>query len=152
MQKLAVTLVVALVAALTVAACGSSSSSSSSSTSSGGGGGGGGGATSTKSTAGGGGPAQSVPVSADPSGALRFQQSTLSAKAGSVTFKFTNAAPVTHNFCLQSSSGKQLGCSGTISGGATDSLSTNVTPGTYTFYCNVDGHEAAGMKGTLTVK
>jgi uncharacterized cupredoxin-like copper-binding protein len=24
--------------------------------------------------------------------------------------------------------------------------------GQYTFYCSVDGHEAAGMTGTLTVK
>jgi uncharacterized cupredoxin-like copper-binding protein len=25
-------------------------------------------------------------------------------------------------------------------------------PGSYEFYCQVPGHEAAGMKGTLTVK
>jgi uncharacterized cupredoxin-like copper-binding protein len=27
-----------------------------------------------------------------------------------------------------------------------------VKPGTYTFFCSVPGHEAGGMKGTLTVK
>ena len=27
----------------------------------------------------------------------------------------------------------------------------NLKAGTYTFYCSVPGHEAAGMKGTLTV-
>jgi uncharacterized cupredoxin-like copper-binding protein len=25
------------------------------------------------------------------------------------------------------------------------------TPGAYTFYCSAPGHEAAGMRGTLTV-
>jgi len=152
MKKLAVTLAITLVAALGLAACGGGGGGSSSAGTTSGGGGGGSTATGTSTAAGGGGAAQSVPVSADPSGALRYQQSTLSAKAGGVTFKFTNAAPVTHNFCLQSSSGKQFGCSGTISGGATDSLSANLKPGSYTYFCNVDGHAAAGMKGTLTVK
>jgi uncharacterized cupredoxin-like copper-binding protein len=27
-----------------------------------------------------------------------------------------------------------------------------VKSGTYTFYCSVPGHEAGGMKGTLTVR
>jgi uncharacterized cupredoxin-like copper-binding protein len=31
-------------------------------------------------------------------------------------------------------------------------VSTSLKPGSYTFYCTVDGHEAAGMKGTLTIK
>jgi uncharacterized cupredoxin-like copper-binding protein len=30
--------------------------------------------------------------------------------------------------------------------------SADLKPGQYTFYCSVDGHEAAGMTGTLTVK
>jgi uncharacterized cupredoxin-like copper-binding protein len=28
----------------------------------------------------------------------------------------------------------------------------NLKAGTYTFYCQVPGHRAAGMSGTLTVK
>jgi len=31
-------------------------------------------------------------------------------------------------------------------------VTLTLKPGTYTFYCSVDGHEAAGMKGTLTIK
>src|SRR6266516_3729212 len=107
MKKLAIT----LVAALGLAACGGGGGGSSAGTTSGGGGGGST-ATGTSPAAGGGGAAQSVPVSADPSGALRDRQRTLSAKAGGVTFQFPNAAPVTHNVCLHSSSGKQFGCSG----------------------------------------
>jgi uncharacterized cupredoxin-like copper-binding protein len=31
-------------------------------------------------------------------------------------------------------------------------VSADLKPGTYTFLCTVDGHAAAGMKGTLTVQ
>ena len=31
-------------------------------------------------------------------------------------------------------------------------VSANVKPGSYVFYCSVDGHAAAGMRGVLTVK
>jgi uncharacterized cupredoxin-like copper-binding protein len=53
--------------------------------------------------------------------------------------------------CITSPSGQEVGCSQTISQGST-SLSENLKPGKYTFFCSVDGHEAAGMKGTLTIK
>ena len=39
-----------------------------------------------------------------------------------------------------------------VSPGKTASLTVTLKPGTYTFYCPVDGHKAAGMKGTLKVK
>ena len=145
MRKLVAMLALGAFAALTLAACGSSNSSSSSSTTA---------ATtsSTSTTAGGGGAAQSVAVSAAPGSALAYQQKSLSAKAGNVSFNFTNPQSLPHNFCLQSSSRQQLGCSGTETGGASDTLSVNLKPGNYTFYCNVDSHEQAGMKGTLTVK
>jgi plastocyanin len=143
MRKLVVMLALGAFAALTLAACGSSSSSSSTTAAT---------TSSTSTTAGGGGAAQSVAVSAVSGSALAYQQKTLSAKAGNVSFNFTNPQSLPHNFCLQTSSGQQLGCSGTETGGASDTLSVNLKPGGYTFYCNVDSHEQAGMKGALTVK
>ena len=35
--------------------------------------------------------------------------------------------------------------------GGTSTVTVTLKPGTYSFYCPVPGHEAAGMKGTLTV-
>jgi plastocyanin len=88
-------------------------------------------------------------VSADPSGALAFDQSKLTAKAGQVTVDFTNMSPVAHNVTIESGE-DDIGNTDTISNDTT-STTVNLKPGTYTFYCSVDGHEAAGMKGTLTV-
>jgi plastocyanin len=155
MRKLVVTIVLASVAALALAACGSSSSSSSSTPStssapsgggagaSGGGGGGGGGAAS--------GGGSTVKLAADPSGARKYTTSSASAKAGKVTIDFMNQSPVSHNVTVSDSSGKTLGATNTITGSDT-STSVNLKPGTYTFFCSVDSHEQAGMKGTLTVK
>jgi plastocyanin/mono/diheme cytochrome c family protein len=95
--------------------------------------------------------ASTVSVAADPSGALAFQQTSLSATAGKVTVDFTNQSPVPHNVTVADPSGKVLGATSTFSGGK-QSTSVNLKPGKYTFYCSVPGHEQAGMKGTLTVK
>jgi plastocyanin/mono/diheme cytochrome c family protein len=92
-----------------------------------------------------------VNVSADPSGALAFQQTSLTAQAGKVTIDFTNQSPVQHNVTVADPSGKVLGATPTFTGGK-KSTSVSLKPGTYTFYCSVPGHEQAGMKGTLTVR
>jgi plastocyanin len=83
--------------------------------------------------------------------AIAFDTKQLTAKAGPVTIDFDNPSAVTHDVCISAASGQQIGCSQTISMGST-SLSANLKPGTYTFFCSVDGHEAAGMKGTLAVQ
>ncbi len=106
--------------------------------------------TATSTAAGGGG--STVKISADPSGQLAFQQKVVTApKAGPVTIDFTNDSPLGHDVHVADSSGKDLGGTNVITGAST-SATVNLKPGKYTFFCSVPGHEAAGMKGTLTVK
>jgi plastocyanin len=98
------------------------------------------------------GAAGSLSVAADPTGALKFTHSSLSASAGKTTITFTNASPLPHNFTLQQgTSGPVVGATPTFSGGS-KTLEVTLKPGTYTYYCSVPGHRAAGMQGTLTVK
>ena|SRR5919204_5631199 len=127
-------------AALVVAGCGGSSSSNNGS------GGGGGSSSSSSSSSSGGG--ETVKVSADPSGALKFTTKTLKAKAGTVTFKFDNPASIPHAFAVEGNGVDKDGK--TVTKGST-TLTVTLKPGKYEFYCPVDGHKAAGMKGTLTV-
>jgi len=96
------------------------------------------------------GAATTLKLAADPT-QIAYDTKSLSGKAGAVTIDFTNPSAVTHDVCITSPSGQEVGCSQTISQGST-SLSENLKPGKYTFFCSVDGHEAAGMKGTLTIK
>ena len=37
-------------------------------------------------------------------------------------------------------------------GGDTSTGKVDLKPGKYTFYCNITGHRAQGMEGTITVK
>jgi plastocyanin len=79
-----------------------------------------------------------------------FSSNSLHASAGKVTIAFTNKAPEGHNFTLADSSGKVLGATPTFDGG-TKTITVTLAAGTYTYYCSVPGHRAAGMQGTLTV-
>jgi plastocyanin len=107
--------------------------------------------TTAVTTGGGGGGGETVAVSADPGGELAFEQTSLTASAGTATFDFTNDSPVQHDFCIEDSSGSEVGCSDTISQSQT-SLTEDLQPGKYTFFCSVDAHRESGMEGTLTVK
>ena len=135
MTRRALPLVLVLAAlVLALSACGGGSSSSSTTPATTGGGGGGGGST--------------VQISADPSGALKYEQTDVSATAGSITIDFTNMSSLPHDVTIE----------GNGASGATDQITDSTTsttvdldPGTYAFFCSVDGHRAAGMEGTLTV-
>jgi plastocyanin len=50
----------------------------------------------------------------------------------------------------QGSNGPIVGGTPTFQGG-TKTVTVNLKAGTYTFFCSVPGHRAAGMQGTLTV-
>jgi uncharacterized cupredoxin-like copper-binding protein len=92
----------------------------------------------------------SLKEAADPEGQLRFTTANLSAKAGKVTISFANASPLMHNMTIAQGT-KVLGATPTFQGGA-KTLTLNLAPGTYVFYCSVPGHRQAGMEGKLTVQ
>jgi plastocyanin len=97
----------------------------------------------------GGGEALSLEASSE--GQLKYNKTALSAKAGKVSIDFTNMAPLGHNMTVASASGAVVGATPTFQGGS-KTLTLNLKPGTYKFYCSVPGHRMAGMEGTLTVK
>jgi plastocyanin len=93
-------------------------------------------------------------IDADPSGQLAFVTSKATAKPGSISFKMSNKSGVQHNIALQQGtgpSGPVLGAGKIVTAGFS-TFTANVKPGTYTYFCQVPGHRAAGMAGTLTVK
>jgi plastocyanin len=148
----AVALSVAL-AALLVAGCGSSSGGSTSSSSSAPAAPATNPTTSSSSSSTGAGAAKGAALSleANPEGELKYNTSSLTAKAGAVSIDFTNTSSLPHNVTIESSSGTTVGATPTFQGGS-KKLSVNLKPGTYKFFCSVPGHRQAGMEGTLTVQ
>jgi len=81
-----------------------------------------------------------------------FNPSTISAPSGKVVFYLVNAGTVSHDMIIRDSSNNRVDGSELISAGDSIVFTVdNIAAGTYTFYCDQTGHEAAGMKGTLTV-
>jgi plastocyanin len=105
--------------------------------------------TATATAAAGGGGGENLAIAADPS-ALKFDKSTLSAKAGKVTITMDNPASFPHAVSIE---GKGVDVHGkVVQKGGKSVASADLNPGTYTFYCQVDKHRQAGMEGKLTVK
>jgi plastocyanin len=129
----------AVTAVLALAGCGGSDEKSSGSSSS---------SSSSNSSASSGGGGETLKLAADKS-ALKFDKTSLTAKAGKVTLEMANPSQIAHAVAIK---GNGVDVDGkTVGNGETSTASTDLKPGTYTFYCPVPGHEAAGMKGTLTV-
>jgi plastocyanin len=124
----------AVCAALALAGCGSSNS--------------GGGSSSTPASGGGGGGSSSVSLSAPADGSLKFDQATATAKAGSVTIKFDNPSSIPHGVSIE---GNGVAKASDVITSKNTSFTVDLKPGTYTYFCPVDGHRAAGMEGKLTV-
>ena len=108
-------------------------------------------ASTTAPAASSGGGASSLSLAADPGGQLKYNTTSLSAKAGKVSIDFANESPEGHNVTIASASGSVVGQTPTFTGGS-KTVSLNLKPGTYKFYCSVPGHRQAGMEGTLVVK
>ena len=108
-----------------------------------------------------GGGATTLHVDADPSGALKFigpdgatlgtgTKNGLKAKAGRVTLEMANPSTVAHAIGVKGNGIQQVGS--TVGKDGASTVTANLKSGKYEFYCPVDGHESAGMKGTLTVR
>ena len=97
--------------------------------------------------------------SGQPSGSIKvtltefkFDPSTLSAPSGKVVFYLVNAGTTSHDLIIRDSSNNRIEGSELISAGDTFVFTVNSIPaGTYTYFCDQSGHEASGMKGTLTI-
>jgi plastocyanin len=82
-------------------------------------------------------------------GKLAFDTKALKAKAGEVTLAMSNPSSFPHGIGINGNGVDKDGK--VVQQGGTSTVTVKLKPGTYTFYCPVPGHEAAGMKGTLTV-
>jgi plastocyanin len=106
--------------------------------------------TEQSSGGGGGAAAQTLTISADPGGALKFDKSSLTAKAGKVTIVMDNPSSLPHAVEIEGNGVEEEG--DTVEKGGVSKATATVKAGTYEYYCPVDGHRAAGMTGELTVQ
>jgi len=95
------------------------------------------------------GASSSLSLAANAAGQLSYDTRQLTASAGKVTITLTNMSSLEHNVTVAQGS-TVLGATPTFVGGS-KTLTLNLKPGSYTFYCSVPGHRQAGMEGTLTV-
>lgn len=91
-------------------------------------------------------------VTAVEDGGLSFDPAELSADAGPVTITMDNPDGNTmpHTVEVEGNGVEQAG--DVVQAGETATVSVDLQPGTYTYYCPVGQHRQAGMEGTLTVK
>jgi mono/diheme cytochrome c family protein len=96
-------------------------------------------------------------IPASPTGQLAYATNKALGKPGAVIVEMPNTSGVTHNIAIEEGAhgatpgGPVLGASPLVSKGV-GTVKLSLKPGTYTFFCQVPGHRAAGMYGTLVVK
>ncbi len=73
-----------------------------------------------------------------------------SLRAGSITFRVTNAGTIEHNFMVDGQ-GIKKSFDNNLQPNQTNTLQVNLTPGTYQVYCPIDDHRGLGMLVNLTV-
>ena len=84
---------------------------------------------------------------------FKFSQAApkVKAKGGTVTISLKNSGGSTHAMEIEGPNDKELE-SKQIGPGQTTTLKAKLPPGTYEFYCPVDGHKKLGMEGKITVQ
>jgi uncharacterized cupredoxin-like copper-binding protein len=83
---------------------------------------------------------------------FNFKPRDVSVSSGKVVFFLVNSGPAAHDMLIADSTGKTVARSSLVQPGDTFTFTVaSLAAGKYVFYCDVPGHRAAGMEGTLTV-
>jgi plastocyanin len=102
------------------------------------------------SACGGGGSSDSGSSNADVSvhgvDALKFDKQEYTTHSGEVTLALVNEGSLQHSLLIEGKDFKVL-----TNGRQTKSGKVTLDPGTYTIFCDIVGHRAAGMQATLTI-
>jgi plastocyanin len=81
----------------------------------------------------------------------KYDPNHLSVKAGKVTFYLTNIGTQSHDMLIADPSGNIVAKSDLVQANNDSTFSVSQLPaGSYQIYCDVPGHRALGMEGTLT--
>ena len=140
--RTAALLAIAAAIAVPIAGCGSSKNSSTSTT-----------ATQASTSSGGataGGAASTVNLTATD---YKFTPSDGTVKSGKVTFNEKNMSQTMHSLEIEDvTPGHDQEMEGRVAPGQSGTLTVNLKPGHYEFYCPVDNHKQLGMQGEITVK
>jgi plastocyanin len=93
-------------------------------------------------------------LTADPSGAPKFDKSSLTADAGKITIQLNNPTSTPQDVAIKDPAGKVYGITndGKYITQGTASVTVDLDAGSYVYYSTNDGDEVKGMKGVLTVK
>jgi len=87
---------------------------------------------------------------ADPNGQLAYLSKQATAKAGKLEIESKNASSTDHDIAIEGNGVNEHGA--IVKNGGVSKISVNLKPGTYTYFCTVQGHREGGMEGKLTVK
>ncbi len=81
-----------------------------------------------------------------------FDPSSITVAHGNVVFWLVNTGNTSHDLQIKDGSGNAVATSELVSPGDSKEFDVNnLAAGSYTIVCTQPGHEASGMKGTLTV-
>jgi plastocyanin len=98
----------------------------------------------------GGGPSQPAGSTKVTMTEFKFDPGALTVTHGKVVFWLVNAGSVSHDMAIKDSSGNSIATSELVSAGDSKEFDVDLAAGSYTIVCTQPGHEASGMKGTLT--
>jgi plastocyanin len=105
---------------------------------------------------GGGGDSSSttLKLTADPSGAPKFDKSSLTADAGKITIELSNPTKTPQDVAIKDQAGKVYGITndGKYVTNGTASVTVDLDAGSYIYYSTQPGYRDKGMQGILTVK